>query len=209
METALYLEDFKAREYVLTVFMDVIYMHHHALKFEEIEHLLVPFLYSSTAKMQYAAVIGNGRLLLYNCFPEETEYLLSAMFERYVYEIPPQCSSLNESLEPVLKAMHIFFQDYSGGKDLHQDEIANTLVFMCLKKLDEGVVLINELRNLMHDSPNKKTEARKLRLAVRFGLSLCDNGLETVMASLAININSRFNNVMLLKEDCLSWFLLN
>ncbi|KAI5064042.1 hypothetical protein GOP47_0020712 [Adiantum capillus-veneris] len=227
-QTALYLEDFDFRQYVFAALMDLIYMHHKNLSFSAISHLVLPFLYAPTVGLQLVAVIGCGRLLLYDCFPEEMECLLGAMMERYVYDqhinVPPNARSKDDhngnlKLKAVVKALHCFFQEYSGGKKLHQDEIANALVYMCLEKVEEGVILLvhgsNQQGLCMKDNPERSEEARRLHLVLHFGLSISENTLDALLDSLVLNINEQRGAApvphpmasLLSRNSCRDWLL--
>lgn len=205
-ETALYHEDFSMREYVLACLMDLIFIHHSTIRLQTVFHFISPFLYAPTATLQLTAVIGCGRLLLYDCFPDETECLLSIMLQRHVYRFPDYCS-LNGKLQKVAQALQIFFIEYSGDKKLHQDEIANTLVYMSLQKIDEGVVCVDTAKKQIEDHPLKAKEASDLHMALKLGLSLCSDALDAVVDSLILNINEDSHIPLLDKAKCMHWFL--
>eukprot|EP01018_Ginkgo_biloba_P016188 Gb_10236 [translate_table: standard] len=205
-ETALYHEDFATREYVMAALMDLIFVHQRSINLQTVFHFIYPFLYAPKPTLQLTAVIGCGRLLLLNCFPDETECLLSVMLQRYVYNFPDYCS-IKGKLQQVAHALQIFFREYCGDKQLHQDEIANTLVYLCLQKIDEGVVQVDTARKYIEDNPMKAKEARALHLAINFGLSLCSDVLDAVVDSLILNIDEEMGIPVLNKTDCLQWFL--
>ncbi|KAH9311279.1 hypothetical protein KI387_026314, partial [Taxus chinensis] len=187
-ETNLYYEDFSTREYVLASLMDLIFLHHSSMSLQTVFHFIFPFFYAPTPALQLVSVIGCGRLLLYDCFTEEIEWLLSIMIQRHVYRFPVHCT-LKGKLHKVAQALHVFFNEYSGEKKLHQDEIANTLVYMCLQKIEEGVVCVDTVEKKIEDNPLKTKEASDLHLALNFSLSLCSDALDAVADSLVLNIN--------------------
>lgn len=205
-ETALYNEDFSVREYVLACLMDLIFVHHSTVNLQTVFHFISPFLYAPTPTLQLTAVIGCGRLLLYDCFPDETECLLSIMLQRHVYRLPDYCS-LNGKLQQVSQALQTFFIEYSGDKKLHQDEIANTLVYMSLQKIEEGVVCVDTAKKQIEDNSLKAKEASDLHMALKLGLSLCSDALDAVVDSLILNINEDSHIPLLDKAKCVQWFL--
>ncbi|GLJ25993.1 hypothetical protein SUGI_0498590 [Cryptomeria japonica] len=205
-EVTLYYEDFLTREYVLASLMDLIFLHHSSISLQTVFHFIFPFLYAPTPALQLVSVIGCGRLLLYNCFSEETECLLSKMIERHLYRFPVYCS-LKGKLQKVDQALYIFFSEYSGEKKLHQDEICNTLVYMCLQKIEEGVVCVDTVKKQIEDNPLKAREASELHLALNFGLSLCSDALDAVVDSLILNVNDDLGISLLDKAKCVQWFL--
>lgn len=205
-ETGLYHEDFSMREYVLACLMDLIFVHHSTVSLQTVFHFISPFLYAPTPTLQLTAVIGCGRLLLYDCFPDETECLLSIMLQRHVYRLPAYCS-LNGKLQQVSKALQIFFMEYSGDKKLHQDEIANTLVYMSLQNIEEGVICVDTAKRQIEDNPLKAKEASDLHMALKLGLSLCSDALDAVADSLILNINEDSHIPLVDKVKCVQWFL--
>ncbi|KAH7429057.1 hypothetical protein KP509_09G028700 [Ceratopteris richardii] len=64
-QTAVYLEDYGIRQYVLAALMDLFYLHHSRLPFNAISHLILPFLYAPTARLQLIAVKGCGAQSLF------------------------------------------------------------------------------------------------------------------------------------------------
>lgn len=115
--------------------------------------------------------------------------------------------------------MHCFFHEYSGGKKLHQDEIANALVYMCLEEVEEGVVILvqggNDQGTYMKDNPERAEESRRLHLALHFGLSISDSTHDALLDSLVLNINEQrraalpHNHVpsLLTRNACRDWLL--
>ena len=61
LETSLYLEDFGIREHLLSSLLDMIYMHHDKILFNDVSHIIIPFLYAPTVNLQLAAIIGCGK----------------------------------------------------------------------------------------------------------------------------------------------------
>jgi hypothetical protein len=134
----------------------------------------------------------------------------------------------------MLDVMLKFFHKYAGEDEhQHQDEIANTMVYMCLERIDEGVVLIMESNescemNQQHLSPNELSsqlqnniilrdnhetvvEARSLHLALQLGLNM-SHTIDAVLDSLVLNINEQrqsanHNLPLVTRNACKKWLL--
>ena len=78
--------------------------------------------------------------------------------------------------------MSRFFHEYSGENGgQHQDEIANTMVYMCLERIDEGVVLIVESGKIyMHNEHEQRYHHQQC-------LSYTDDGRPDSFSSLRNN----------------------
>ncbi|GBG61945.1 hypothetical protein CBR_g26108 [Chara braunii] len=112
--------------------------------------------------------------------------------------------------EQVVRIMHMFFKQFSEVKSLLDGELANTIVFMVLQRIESGVVEIIQggcgRQLIVRDNPCRRNEAKSLQLAIRFALTICGDALEAVLDSLVLNVASQYKEAVdICKEDWLHW----
>lgn len=101
--------------------------------------------------------------------------------------------------------MDFFFQEDSGRRNLHQDEKANTLVYLCLEKFEEGSILVGNPPNpFVNENPERQDEAKRLHLALKVGQGMSDNILDALVDSLILHVNGElpFSERTLIGSGC-------